>query len=348
MRHKERESILQRWRSAIQRDTRDIDSLDQVLSRAMNDSDVRTDPTLESMIRSEIEHRRSMIESQKNEHRPASVIKQFKFASPPSLPRVPAHTPQDPVRIAFDCMGHTLSRYLEDNNETEALLVHEQMRLLHKESPTIINLTMIDPYMRQIEKLQAHLKIVREQIMALAQQAIVASKKGDDATVAALMLRLSAIQLAYPRLLDEVRLEEIRSEIIHASEQHDDVLRVNRLVERGRVVAAEIEMLAAAVKEFHRIARVVPRVGEEFRRAEAAYLQTVNDVRAHDPEWVAGVILELADLLAECGVPPPGAAGRVDHFLDSIHSSLRRMRAEMRDIETERRESSDGMNNSKT
>jgi hypothetical protein len=83
------------------------------------------------------------------------------------------------------------------------------------------------------------------------------------------------------------------------------------------------------------VACTVPDTSEEFRKAEATYLRTIQKVRTYDTEWFSGVVLELADLLAEWTVPPLGAEGQIDRFLDSISRGLKRIRAEMREIESE-------------
>jgi hypothetical protein len=83
------------------------------------------------------------------------------------------------------------------------------------------------------------------------------------------------------------------------------------------------------------VACTVPDTSEEFREAEATYLRTIQKVRTYDTEWFSGVVLELADLLAEWTVPPLGAEGQIDRFLDSIRAGLDSIRAEMRQIESE-------------
>ena len=52
-------------------------------------------------------------------------------------------------------------------------------------------------------------------------------------------------------------------------------------------------------------------------------------------EWLSEVVLELADLLVEWTVPPLGAEGQIDRFLDSITAGMRSIRAEMGEIESE-------------
>jgi hypothetical protein len=74
---------------------------------------------------------------------------------------------------------------------------------------------------------------------------------------------------------------------------------------------------------------------EEFRKAEATYLRAIQEVRTYDTEWFSGVVLELADLLAEWIVPPLGAEGQIDRFLDGVSAGLDSIRAEMREVESE-------------
>jgi hypothetical protein len=95
---------------------------------------------------------------------------------------------------------------------------------------------------------------------------------------------VTAIHVPHPRLLDEARLDEIRAEIVHANEEHDDGLAARQLVKREQAVAAEIRKIAGAVHEFHRVVCEVPDSSAEFRSAEAAYLRTLQEVRAHDTE----------------------------------------------------------------
>ena len=150
------------------------------------------------------------------------------------------------------------------------------------------------------------------------------------------MRRLTAIQVAHPPLLDEAGLEEIRNEVIRAAdERQQDRSTARNLVERQRTIAAEIKKMAATVHGFHRLAATVPDTSEEFRQAEMAYLRAMQQVRAYDREWFTGVVLDLADLLAEWTLPPLGAAGQIDRFLDGITAGLKSIRAEMREIESQ-------------
>jgi len=350
---KQRETALQQWRSLIMREGRDLDSLERISARALQDRDIRADAQLQSMLQAELERRRAelqreqqSVESANRQSRPAVRRSDYvgrrttptaapeprpevQPVPPPSIP-----PPPDPVQAAFDGLAQTLSGWLARGDEDEARAVYEQMRALQEESRGVIPAAALQPYEQKVAKLRTRLGQFRVQIATLAQQAITASRNGDEQAAATLMRRLSAIHLTYPHLLDEARLDEIRTDIVHANEEHDDGLTARQLVERERAVAAEIRKIAAAVHEFHRVVCEVPDSSEEFRSAEAAYLRTLQEVRAHDPEWLAGFVLELADLLAESRIPSRAVGKQIDRFLESVRLSMKRIRAEMGRIDT--------------
>jgi hypothetical protein len=172
----------------------------------------------------------------------------------------------------------------------------------------------------------------------MAQQALVAVSRGDAQTAGRLMSRLSAIHMAHPALLDEARLEKFRNDLVHAGEGHEDDLTSRRLVERERAVAAQIKRLAAAVHEFYQVICDAPETSAESRRAEEMYLRALHEVRLHEEDWLAEFVLELADVLAEWNVPPPGAEQQINRFLERVRASLDRIHTEMREIDIKRDE----------
>jgi hypothetical protein len=357
MNAKERDTALRQWQALISRETRDLASLEQVGARALQDRDVCGDVALERLVRERLAQRRAEIEREQQATeiadraslpaaRRSEDVGRRTFPSdvPELLPRVQPQMPPSlapsPVsaQITFDDLAQTLGGWLGRGDEDEARAVYEQMRVLQEESPGVISVSALQPYEEKIAKLTTRLGEFRVQIAALAQQAVTASRSGDEPAAATLLRRLSAIHVTYPRLLDEARLDEIRADMVHASEEHEDGVTAHQLVERERAVAAEIRKIAAAVREFHRVVCEVPESSAEFRSAEAAYLQILREVRAHDPEWLAGFVLELADLLAEWRTPPQAARTQVDRFLENVRLSLENIRAEIGRIETKRDE----------
>jgi hypothetical protein len=357
MNAKEREAIFQHWRSVILRETRDLASLERVGARALHDREVRADATLESLIRAEVVARRAEIErdqqsadSANRQSRPTVRRRDYvggpttfpvsraprpetRSVPPPAPPAPPA-----PAQLAFDRLVETLRGLLARGDEGEARAVYEQMRTLQADSREVIPAAALQRYAQQLAKLRTRLEQFRTQIAALVQQAVAASRQGDEPTAAALLRRLSAIHVTYPHLIDDARLDEIRAEIVQAGGEHEDSLMARKLVERERVVGGEIQRIAAAVHEFHRVVCAVPEGSAEFRSAEAAYLRTLQEVRAHDTEWLAGFVLELADLLAQWSIPSRTARKRIDRFLESIRLGLRRIHAEMGTIDSKRAE----------
>ena len=321
------------------RETRDLASLERVGTRALQDRDVRGDSALESLIRGHLAQRRAEIQQQQQSTESAN--QQSRLAEERSDDAGVRTTPiaaPEPVPVTFDDLAQTLGVWLKRGAEDEACAVYEQMRALQGESRGDIPVAALQPYEQKVAKLRTRLGQFRVQIAALAQQAVTASRNGDEQAAATLLRRLSAIQMTYPRLLDEARLDEIRADIVDANEQHDDGLTARRLIERERAVAAEIRKIAAAVHEFHRVVCEVPDSSAEFRRAEAAYLRTLEEVRAHDPEWLVGFVLELADLLAEWRIPSAAAGKQIDRFLENVRLSMEHIHAEMGRIETKRDE----------
>ena len=363
MNAKERDNIFQQWRSLIAREGRDLDSLERISARALQDRDIRADAQLQSMLQDELGRRRTELQrGQQSEQRnqPSSkppskcrpsasqrddpswraspdLASEFQPAARPAPPDT-APPPPDPVQETFDGLAQTLNGWLARGDEDEARAIYEEMRALQGESRGEIPTAALQPYEQKVAKLRTRLGQYRVQIAALVQQAIAASRNGDERSAATLMRRLSAIHVSYPHLLDEARLDEIRADIVDANEQHDDGLTARRLIERERAVAVEIRKIAAAVHEFYRVVCEVPNSSEEFRSAEAAYLLTLQQVRTHDPEWLAGFILELADLLAEWRMPPGAAGKQIDRFLENVRQSMKRIHAEMDRIDNKRDE----------
>ncbi len=341
------------------REIRDLASLEWIGARALEDRDVRADATLQSLIRADLEQRRAEFAREQQSQEASTAARQSRpkvrrdadtgWRSTPTAARAPQPQvrpvpprpippPPEPAQVAFDRLAQALSGWLQRNDESEALAVWGQMRALQEESHGVIPAAALQQYEQQLGKLRARLEHFRDQVAALVQQAIAASRQGDEQDVAKLMRRLTAIHVTHPRLLDEAQLEDIRATIVLAGEECEDGVTTRKLVERERAVAAEIKKVAAAVHEFHRVVCAVPDTSEEFRSAEAAYLRTLQEVRAHDTEWLAGFVLELADLLAEWTEPPLRAAKRIDHFLESIRLGLKRIHAEMGKIDTRRGE----------
>lgn len=342
MYRKQRDAVVQHWRSLILRETRDLESVEQIAARALHDPDVRDDPEAQSQILAELAERRLEFAELKKARERAEKPDRTSLPRPTSPPTLADPTPPPPedARAAYDLLTTALSLAFQHNDDIEAESTLARLRELAPRVPNLLPVERITHYEQQVQRLRSRLRHLHDQIELVAQQAVNASRTGDEQAVAQLSKRLSSIHAAYPRLLDEHRLEELRLAIIEASEQHEHQEAARRLVARERAVAAEIKTLAAAVHRFHVIARSAPHDGDAFQLAEKQYQATVKEVRSHDTEWLAGFTIELAELLAEWGNPPRDAQHKVDHFLESVRRSLDRILAEIREIETEEGRSS--------
>ena len=336
MNTKQRDLVFQHWSGVLQRETRDLASLEQVGERALADPDVRNDPTLHSMIRADLQKRRAELEQKLQNQESSTTPPEPRPTWRSELPEpVPTTTP-DQVREAFNRLAQTLCASLERGDEKETRAIFGKMQALQERRPGVIPAAVIGQYEQRVERLRVRLQQLTDEIASLAQQAVSASQDGNEQQLARSMRRLAAIHAAHPRLLDEPGLEDVRRDVADAAdERREHQLTTKELLERERAITAEIMKLAAAVRDFHRVACTVPDTSEEFREAEATYLRTIQKVRTYDTEWFVGVVLELADLLAEWIVPPLGAEGQIDRFLDSITAGLKKISAEMREIESE-------------
>jgi len=179
---------------------------------------------------------------------------------------------------------------------------------------------------------------------------------GDETQTSSILLKMRAMQKKHPELITAETIaeydERTRTLQLHSQELKDEIATMakavsaehrrrhgrttKKLLERERAITAEIERLAEAVHAFHKMACSGLASGEDIRRAETNYHQTLQSVQAHDADWFVAVVLEMADLLAEWTVPPHGAGRQIDRFLDGISAGLEAIRDQMREIDDER------------
>jgi len=335
MNTQQRDVVFQRWSGVIQRETRDLASLEQVSARALADPNVCDDPTLQSMIRARLQTRRTELEQELQNQESSTTPSGPRPTSRTELPEPVPRTTPERDREDFNRLAQTVCASLERDDEDGTRAILAKLRALQERRPEVIPAAAIAKCEQQVEKLRGHIKQLTDEIAALTQQAVLASRDGNEHQLARSMRRITAIHAAHPCLLDEPGLEDIRRDVADAAdERRQHQLTTKKLLQRERAITAEIETLAAAVRDFHRVACTVPDTSEEFREAEATYLRAIQKVRTYDTEWFSGVILELADLLAEWTVPPLGAEGQIDRFLDGISAGVDTIRAEMREIES--------------
>ncbi|MHC5111616.1 MAG: hypothetical protein ACYTHJ_17260 [Planctomycetota bacterium] len=329
---KQRDIAFHRWSAVIGGETRDLHSLEQIFKRALADSDVQQDTALQRMIQAEVENRRVELKQERQGEEPSSSPSEPRPNGRSELP--PTHKQ---VLESFNGLSLALYASLERGDEDEARVVLGKLRLLQVQCPGVIPASAIAASEHRVEKLQARIKELADEIEGLTAKAVSASRDGKEQQIARSMRRLTAIHAAHPGLLDEVGLEDVRRDVVNAADerrQHRDTTR--KLVERERAIAAEIKALAAAVRDYHRVAWTAQDTSEEYVEAEERYRKTFKKVRTYDTDWFSGIILELADILAEWTVPPPGAEGQIDRFLDSISKGLAGIHTDLSKIECEK------------
>ena len=358
---KQRATAYQNWCSMIMREGRDLADLERIGARALQDRDVRADSQLQSMIQTELGRRRAELQREEQREREnrasASAPPNYRPSSPrqyssgrrtsrdftsdfqttagPASP-TPAPPPPDPDEEALHRLVAELVEALKTGDEGVAQAVCVQLRALRQRRSEILSADSLAQYEQRVGTMRARLQGFRSQIAAMVRDACEAARRGDAAAAAKLVSRLSAIHVTHPRLLDESGLDKIRQEVVAANEGHEDSLTTRRLVERQRATVAKMRRLWAAVNEFHRVVCTVPESSAEFRRAEAEYLQVLQEIRLHDEDWLAEFVLEVADMLAEWSVPPPGAEKQIDRFLEKVRVGIEQIQRKMGEIEEKR------------
>jgi hypothetical protein len=336
MNTKQRDVVFRRWSSVIRREAQDLASLDKISTRALADPGVRDDPTLQSMIRADLQKRKAEFEQELRNQDSSTTASIPRPTSRSEVRKRVCTTTPEQDREVFNRLAQTLCASLERGNEKETRAILAKMQAVQERRPGVITAAMMGEYEQRVQTLRAHIKQLTNEIAVLAKQAVSAAFHGRKQDLARSMRRLAAIHTAHPLLLDDPGLEAVRRDIAHAAdERREHQLTTKKLLERERAIASEIKQCAAAVRDFHGVACTVPDTSEEFRAAEATYLRTIQKVRTYDMEWFSGVVVEMADLLAEWTLPPLRAEGQIDRFLDSISAGLDSIRAEMRQIESE-------------
>lgn len=218
MNTKQRDVVFQHWSGVLHRETRDLASLEQISTRALADPDVRDDPTLQSMIRAELQTRRAELQQKLQKEESSTTPSEPRPTWRSELPEpVPKTTPEQD-RENFNRLVQTLCASLERGDEKETRAVFGKMRVLQERSPGAIPATAIGQYEQQVEKLRVHLQHLTDEIAALAQRAVSASRNGSEQDLARSMRRLTAIHAAHPRLLDEPGLEDVRRDVADAAD----------------------------------------------------------------------------------------------------------------------------------
>lgn len=342
---KRREAKFERWRDEILRQAIDRTTMARVKSRALGDPEVRRDSTLAKMIQGFLSQREAEMARLKAQakqdralwRRPQPEDQEEERGGSAQADR--ADHPHDPSTEEAEKILQRLNRQFRDYQshlyEAEARSVVENIRALLERFPVLGADGKLDHYAASLEDLGRRRRTYQAQIEELGRRAVRAAEHGKHGLTATALRRLSSIHAAHPQLLPDGELSRIRNRITEASEHHEHRMAAKALVRTERAVAEELKHISGIIHHFHKVARRVPHDAEAYHHAQEEYHQAIKEVRSHDKEWLAGVVLELVDLLAEWHEAPHGAEVQVDHFIESVRSSLSHMRGEIREIERE-------------
>jgi hypothetical protein len=106
-------------------------------------------------------------------------------------------------------------------------------------------------------------------------------------------------------------------------------------VAREKAVSDEVRKLAECVHRFHRTIREMPHDDPLFEIAEAEYRAAVREIRHHDKEWLADLMIELNEKLEALHDPTGQSEAQVNRFLTSVRSALNTIIQEIREIAAE-------------
>ena len=173
------------------------------------------------------------------------------------------------------------------------------------------------------------------EINALVEKACAAAAAGQHEVVGQHLRKLSSIHATRPQLLNEVRFKAIRDQIVASSEHFEHRLVAQQLMARERLVADEIKKLAEGIHQFHVASRELPHDDERYRTAELDYHKLVRDLRSHDMNWLADLMVELDEMLEELHDTTGQAEAQVARFLDRVRGALRTIVGEVREIASE-------------
>ncbi|MBX3395796.1 MAG: hypothetical protein KF841_10550 [Phycisphaerae bacterium] len=331
-----REMAYAHWHAQITRGGIDARTLQNELRRALADSEVQSDPILAGMIRAFGVQRANELAQNKPKkgaasvaHVPASAIQTEHIEA--------SHADRsEDVRNAVTRLVRQFDEYAARLYEAESRAIFDRLRELREQYPQSVSNDSLEHCQAILNGIADRRARYQSQLDELAEQAIASARAGDHDRSSSCLRRLSSIHTAQPQLLPEDRLNDIREAMSKAGSAHDHHVVIETLIAREKSLATEIKELAASVHRFHHIARTTDHGSPEYREAEQAYRETLRAYRTHDRDWLAGVILELVDILGEWTHPPPRVEAQLDRFVADIRSALAHIRQEIGEIESDR------------
>lgn len=331
---KHREAVFQQVCGQIMRETRDLQSLEQAGARALNHPDVQRDTILAGMVRGFLLEREMDFKSQQRDRHPSEQVGSHlrrAFGD-----RVEDRGPtKAQLQSAFQKVRMEFEEQSAQFEETASRAALVQMRGMLKSHPEQIDKSVLEECEEKHAKLVARCDLYRQQIEELAQQAVDAARSGDQKTAAWTLRRMSAVHEMRPMLLPVDRFAVLREQIVRAGAEHDQHEALRALATRERAVAAEIKKLGEVVDRYHKAAQQLPHDDSRYLRIQAQYERAVAEIRSHDAEWLAELMIELDALVEDLQDTSGQAETQVDRFITSVRTALHRLRKEIQAIQRE-------------
>lgn len=338
---KRREAVFQQRCSEIMRETRNLESLSYAAARALGHPEVHADPVLHAMLRSFIAEREAEIrarapvpgtaDDEEGEDRPAvKPAPEFKL---PLRERVQGTL----SKLRLDLEGH-LTTY----NEAGAKEVLVRIRDLRKRYPGHVELEVVERCEEQVKRVREQRDLFRAQLNDLVEQAAEAIRRGNQKTAAWVLRRLSAVHTLLPAILPDDHLRTLRERILQSGERQERHEAARNLVTREQAVGAQIKRLGAIIHRYHKLSQEDSVDKAVLRRAEEEYRRAVEEVRSHNDDWLADLMIELDCLLEDLHGPRDRAEEQVDKFVNNVRLALRNIRGEIEQIQKARAASVNG------
>lgn len=338
-----REAVFQQLSAEIMREARDLFSLASAASRALGHADVRRDGLLAGMVRSCIAAREAELRSKLAEQR--RLEHGAEPRSPHGFQPVAGVQPEAPRPPDVYEKPHVLASFERMRREYDERLVHfeldrarewlKKIEDLHTRYPAFVSAAALERCKLDMTRVEQKRSQLEAEIDLLARSAVEAASMGRHEEAAQALKRLSSMQATRPQLFANDRFQRIRDEIAAAGERFEHREASQALVARERAVAAEIRKLADCVRRFHRIARETPHDCPAYMQAEAEYRAAVREIRHHDKDWLADLMIELDEILEALHDPTGRAEEQVSRFLATVRTALNQTIAEIRQIAAE-------------
>ncbi len=325
---KHREAVYNRLRNELLREGSNPASFTRVKAKVMADREVQKDAVLKTMLNAFVAEREAVLKAA----HPAKGQKPHlsNFAARPRRDAISnPESVRNEARYHAGLFVQQFDEHMLHFHDAEAQFVLEKLRLLAEDHPDIVTPAQLTELASTLERMKSRRDHFHQHVDEVAERAVASAKYGDHDGAARALRRLTSIHLLHPQLLPNAQFDAVRDRIIHAREEHEHQAAARKLVQREREIAADLRGLAGRVQRFHAVAQSAPHDSIEYRKAEADYRKALEEIKGHDNEWVAGVVLDLIGLLNELSDPPPEKADQqVDRFITSVRKELKRLRHE--------------------